>query len=109
MKLKTLNKENNQKAKTRFEREGAEIQRLNALTTELQARVESLTQELDEAKAHSEEAAASGAPVDPELAKELEALRTEKANLEQLLAQEKAAHLVVSSQVGELVSRSEMP
>lgn len=113
VKLKTLNRENNQKAKTRFEREGAEIQRLNALTTELQARVESLTQELDEAKAHSEEAAAGGAPVDPELAKELEALRTEKANLEQLLAQEKAAHLVVSSQVNEqtssLVSRSEMP
>ncbi|EIW59409.1 uncharacterized protein TRAVEDRAFT_121374 [Trametes versicolor FP-101664 SS1] len=107
VKLKTLNKENNQKAKTRFEREGAEIQRLNALTTELQARVESLTQELDEANAHSEEAAASGAPVDPELAKELEALRTEKANLEHLLAQEKAAHLVVSSQVGELQLRAE--
>ena len=60
-----------------------------------------MTKELDEAKANAQVAAASGAPVDPELAKELEALRAEKANLEQLLAQEKAAHLAASSRVGE--------
>ncbi|KAI0629748.1 hypothetical protein C8Q77DRAFT_263303 [Trametes polyzona] len=97
-KLKTINKDNNQKAKARFEREGAEIVRLTQLAADLQARVDALTAELEEAKAHSQEAAAAGAPVDPELAKELEALRAEKANLEQLLAQEKAAHQLVSSQ-----------
>ncbi|KAI0357500.1 hypothetical protein OH77DRAFT_1435746 [Trametes cingulata] len=100
-KLKTINRDNNQKAKARFEREGAEIQRLTQLVTELEARVETLTKELDDAKARSAEAAANGASIDPELAQELEALRAEKANLELLLAQEKAAHLTVSSRVGE--------
>ena len=56
-----------------------------------------MTKELDEAKTNAQVAAPSGAPVDPELAKE----RAEKANLEQLLAQEKAAHLAASSRVGE--------
>ncbi|KAI0373683.1 hypothetical protein BV20DRAFT_669146 [Pilatotrama ljubarskyi] len=100
-KLKTINRDNNQKAKARFEREGAEIKRLTQLVAELEARVDTLTKELDEAKTHSAEAAANGAPVDPQFAQELEALRTEKANLELLLAQEKAAHLAVSSRVGE--------
>ncbi|KAI0826824.1 hypothetical protein BC628DRAFT_1319381 [Trametes gibbosa] len=99
--LKTINKDNNQKAKTRFEREGAEIQRLNQLVTELQAQVDALTKELGDAKVHSEQAAAAGAPVDPALAQELESLRIEKANLEHLLVEEKAAHLAATVQVSE--------
>ncbi|KAI0330460.1 hypothetical protein GY45DRAFT_1323591 [Cubamyces sp. BRFM 1775] len=100
-KLKNIHKENNQRAKSRFDRDAAENQRLNSVIAELEARVEALTKELDEAKSNSQAAAASGAPVDPELAQELEALRTEKVNLEQLLAQEKAAHLAASSHIGE--------
>ncbi|KAJ8468503.1 hypothetical protein ONZ51_g9602 [Trametes cubensis] len=100
-KLKNIHRENNQRAKSRFDRDAAENQRLNQVIAELESRVEALTKELDEAKANAQVAAASGAPVDPELAKELEALRAEKANLEQLLAQEKAAHLAASSRVGE--------
>ncbi|KAI8994233.1 hypothetical protein BD414DRAFT_506685 [Trametes punicea] len=99
--LKTINRENNQKAKARFDRDAIEKQRLTQLIAELESRVEALTKELDQAKANSQAAAASGASVDPELAQELEALRTEKANLEHLPAQEKAAHLAASSRVGE--------
>ncbi|KAI0647815.1 hypothetical protein C8Q79DRAFT_924901 [Trametes meyenii] len=100
-KLKSINRENNQKAKARFEREGAELKRLNQLTSELEIRVESLTKELDEAKSNVQAAADSGASIDPELVKELEALRVEKASLEQHLAEEQAAHRTVSSQVNE--------
>ncbi|KAI0667763.1 hypothetical protein C8Q78DRAFT_1052496 [Trametes maxima] len=100
-KLKSINKENNQKAKARFEREGAELKRLNQLTSELETRVESLTKELDEAKSNAQAAVNSGVSIDPELMKELEALRTEKASLEHLLAEERVAHLAASSQVNE--------
>ena len=99
--LKTLSRDNNQKAKARFERDGAEKDRLTQVVADLEARVASLTQELEEAKAHSREAAASGASVDPQLAQELESLRSEKTHLEQLLAEEKAAHLVASSRADE--------
>ncbi|OSD07459.1 hypothetical protein PYCCODRAFT_1456277 [Trametes coccinea BRFM310] len=100
-KLKTLNRENNQKAKNRFERDAQEKTRLTELVAELEARIQALTAELEEVKSNAQAAAESGAPIDPALTQELEALRTEKANLEQLLAEEKAAHLAASAQVGE--------
>ncbi|KAI0699945.1 hypothetical protein C8T65DRAFT_709807 [Cerioporus squamosus] len=100
-KLKQLGKENNARAKTRFDRDAENIARLTQANTELQSQVESLSKELEEVKARSQEAAASGAPVDPGLAQELEALRTEKTSLEQALAREQAAHLVSSAQVSE--------
>ncbi|KAI9059234.1 hypothetical protein FKP32DRAFT_1606262 [Trametes sanguinea] len=96
-KLKNLNRENNQKAKNRFERDAQEKTRLAELVTELEARIQSLTTELEEVRSNAQAAAESGAPVDPALTQELEALRTEKANLEQLLAEEKAAHLAASA------------
>ena len=99
--MKQVIKTNNERSKGRFERDAQEVARLNELNTQLQTTVDALTKELEEVKAKSQEAAASGAPVDPGLAEELEALRTEKASLEQLLAKEQAAHLVSSAQVSE--------
>ena len=99
--MKQLGKENNARAKGRFDRDAGEIQRLKTVNAELETQMESLSKELEEVKARSQEAAASGAPVDPGLAQELEALRTEKASLEQALAQEQAAHLLSSAQVSE--------
>ncbi len=90
--MKELIKKNNSRSKNRFDRDGAEIQRLNQLNTELQTKVDELAKELEEVKANIQAAA-----VDPGLNQELEALRTEKASLEQLLAKEKAAHLISSS------------
>ncbi|RPD77585.1 hypothetical protein L226DRAFT_326433 [Lentinus tigrinus ALCF2SS1-7] len=99
--MRQVGKENNARAKTRFDRDAGEIQRLKDANAELQTQMESLTKELEEVKTRSQEAAASGAAVDPGLAHELEALRTEKASLEQALAKEQAAHLVSSAQVSE--------
>ncbi|KAI0770118.1 hypothetical protein C8Q74DRAFT_1333063 [Fomes fomentarius] len=90
--MKELIKGNIAKSKNRFDRDAAEIQRLNQLNTELQTKVDELAKELEEVKANIQAAA-----VDPGLNHELEALRTEKASLEQLLAKEKAAHLISSS------------
>ena len=99
--MKQVIKTNNERSKGRFERDAQEVARLNELNTQLQTTVDALTKELEEVKAKSQEAAASGASVDPALAEELEALRTEKASLEQLFAKEQAAHLVSSAQVSE--------
>lgn len=100
-KVKQLLRENNARAKSRFEREAQEIQRLKDQGAELQSQVEGLTKELDEVKARSQEAAASGAQVDPGLAQELESLRMEKASLQELFNNEQAAHLLSAAQVSE--------
>ena len=104
-----MGRENNARAKARFDRDAAEIARLTQQNTELQTQVEALTKELEEVKTHSEEAAAAGAPVDPGLTQELEALRADKANLEKALADAQAAHVLSSSEAtgltGTLVSR----
>ena len=99
--MKQVISQNNVRAKARFDRDGQEIQRLTQLNAELQTKVDELASEVEKVKANAQAAAAEGAAVDPGLAQELDALRTEKASLEQLLAKEKAAHLVSSSQVSE--------
>ncbi len=99
--MRQVGKENNARAKTRFERDAETIARLTEANTELQSQMEALNKELEDVQARSQEAAASGAPVDPGLAQELEALRAEKASLEQAFAKEQAAHLVSSAQVSE--------
>lgn len=101
-KLKHMGQENNARAKARFNKDGLEITRLKQESTELQERVDALTKELEEVKAHSQEAAAAGAPVDPGLTQELEALRADKASLEKTLAEERAALVVNSTQTAGL-------
>ncbi len=99
--LRQVGIQNNARSKTRFERDAETIKQLTEANTELQRQMEALNKELQELKARSQEAAASGAPVDPGLVLELEALRAEKASLEQAFAKEQAAHLVSSAQVSE--------
>ncbi|TBU44414.1 hypothetical protein BD309DRAFT_35497 [Dichomitus squalens] len=97
-KLRHTGRENNARAKARFDRDAAEIARLTQQNTELQSQVEALTHELEEVKNHLQEAAAAGVPVDHGLTQELEALRTDKANLEKALADAQAAHVLSSSE-----------
>ena len=75
---------------------------------ELKVANESLTKQLEALQAATQQAAAEGAQVDPELAKELQVLKAERASFEKSLADERAAHLLASAQttehVAELVS-----
>ena len=75
---------------------------------ELKAANESLTQQIEALQAATQQAAAEGAQVDPELAKELQLSKAERASFEKALADECMAHLLASAQatehVAELVS-----
>ena len=66
--------ENNTRTRKWLAEKSAEIARLQEANTQL-------TQELEQAKANAQAAAAVAAPVDPALAEELESIKKEKAGV----------------------------
>lgn len=90
--LRDLNKRNNEVAKRRFAAHDAEKTQFNATIADLQAQIVTLTAERDELTTKAQETAAVDTSAkEQELSRELEALRTEKADLERRLQELAAA------------------